>query len=640
MIVDLHKYLIYGTRQEMDRFFSLSQRAGFLEFIGTANKKALELPEVAKSLISAIKIAKRYPVHPREAPQSPHEPEKLAELINAINADHEKLLEEERFLVAEIARIAVFGDFSKSEFESLQQDTKRAIQFFCMKSDLAREMSLPPEVIYVGTEYDLDYFVSINKERTQYPKMVEILIERPVGELRARLLHIRQEAAKLESDLRMYANSFRFLQNGLIECLNNHHLELAKHDAKITLNNALFAIEAWVPKTRIKALYGLLGSLKVHCEEISVESHDRIPTYMENKGTAKVGEDLVNVYDTPASTDRDPSLWVLIFFSLFFAMIISDAGYGFIFLLIALLIKWRKPHLEGLARRFVKLIFILSISCIVWGVATSSYFGIEIGPDNPLRKSSFVYYLAKKKAEYHMEMKDDVYQEYLKEYPQIATAKDAHDFFLKAAKNEAGKEKFDALDEFYDNVFMEFSFLIGILHISLSFLRYLNRNWAGFGWVIFMIGGYLFFPSIVQATTIVNFMGWISKPIAHSIGLQMVIIGIALAFFAALIKQKWGAFHELLNVVQVFADVLSYLRLYALALGGMVMAHVFNDHLGIDVGIIASILIIFIGHLNNIILCAMGGVIHGLRLNFLEWYHYSFDGGGRLFNPLRLKRAK
>jgi V/A-type H+-transporting ATPase subunit I len=26
--------------------------------------------------------------------------------------------------------------------------------------------------------------------------------------------------------------------------------------------------------------------------------------------------------------------------------------------------------------------------------------------------------------------------------------------------------------------------------------------------------------------------------------------------------------------------------------------------------------------------------VHGLRLNFLEWYHYCFDGGGRLFKPL------
>jgi V/A-type H+-transporting ATPase subunit I len=640
MIIDVHKYLIFGNRGEMDRFFYLAQRAGFLEFIGTAHKKALELPDEAKTLLSAIKIAKHHPIHPNEAPPFPHDPVKLAEKIVSLNADHEKFLEEERLLIAEIARISVFGDFSRSELDLLEKEAKRTFQFFCMKSDIAREISLPPEVIYVGTEYDLDYFVSVNRERTQYPKMIEILIDRPVGTLRERLLHVREELARLESDLRVFSNTLPSMQHGLIECLNEHHLELAKHDAAQPLNRSLFAIEAWVPETRVKALHGLLGSLNVECEEILVEKSDQIPTYMENKGVAKVGEDLVHVYDTPAHTDKDPSAWVIVFFSLFFALIISDAGYGLIFLLIALLLKWKFPRLEGAKKRFVKLLFILSGSCIVWGIATASYFGMEIGPENPLRKSSFIHYLAAKKAEYHLEEKDDVYREFAKEYPAVATAKDGHDFLLKAVKIEGGKEVFEALDDFYDNVLMEFSFLVGILHISLSFLRYLARNWSGLGWIVFMAGGYLFFPSIVEATTIFNYMGWISKGTAYSVGLQMVIAGIALAFFAALIRKKWGAFHELLNVVQVFADVLSYLRLYALALGGMVMAHTFNDHLGIDAGIVATILIIFLGHLNNIALCIMGGVIHGLRLNFLEWYHYSFDGGGRLFNPLRLRKAK
>jgi len=37
----------------------------------------------------------------------------------------------------------------------------------------------------------------------------------------------------------------------------------------------------------------------------------------------------------------------------------------------------------------------------------------------------------------------------------------------------------------------------------------------------------------------------------------------------------------------------------------------------------------------NMVLSVIGGIIHGLRLNFIEWYHYSFDGGGKQYNPLR-----
>ncbi|HQI04050.1 MAG TPA: hypothetical protein PL195_02185, partial [bacterium] len=46
-------------------------------------------------------------------------------------------------------------------------------------------------------------------------------------------------------------------------------------------------------------------------------------------------------------------------------------------------------------------------------------------------------------------------------------------------------------------------------------------------------------------------------------------------------------------------------------------------------------IIFVLGHTLNIALCIMGGVIHGLRLNFLEWYRWSFDGGGKRFVPFK-----
>ncbi|HSX26485.1 MAG TPA: hypothetical protein VLE89_05710 [Chlamydiales bacterium] len=640
MIVNLHKYLIYGGFDEMDRFFNLAQRAGFLEFIGMSHRKTLELPEGAKKILSAMKIARHHEAGSLETYASLPEPTQLAEQIIDLNAEHEKLLEEQRILNAEVARIAVFGDFSRAQLDQLEREGKRIFQFFCMKSDLAREMRLPPEVIYVGTEYDLDYFVAINKERTQYPKMIEILIDRSVGELRDRLEFVREEIVRLEKELHNSARTLPYLQNGLNDFLNEYTLQLAKHDAARPLDGSIFAIEAWIPETKIKALFGLLSGLDVNCEEIAIETKDSLPTYIENKGTAKIGEDLVHVFDTPAATDKDPSLWILIFFSFFFAMIVSDAGYGLIYLLIALVLKWKFPKASGFGKRFIKLMFIISTCCILWGILTASFFGIEIGPDNPFRKTSFLHYLAVKKAEYHIEMKDEVYREYVQEFPAVATAQDGHDFLVKASRVEEGTLKYDALTEFYGSILLEFSLFVGLVHVSLSFLRYIKRNPAGIGWIIFMVGAYLYFPSIVVATSIVNFMGWISKPLAYAIGQQMVYVGLGLVFLIALLqKKKWMALYEMTNAIQVFSDVLSYLRLYALALAGMIMASTFND-MGVKLGLVGGFVVILIGHIVNMTLTTMAGVIHGLRLNFLEWYHYSFEGGGRLFNPLRLRKIK
>ena len=93
------------------------------------------------------------------------------------------------------------------------------------------------------------------------------------------------------------------------------------------------------------------------------------------------------------------------------------------------------------------------------------------------------------------------------------------------------------------------------------------------------------------------------------------------------------------KVIELFADILSYLRLYALGLAGMILASTFNDMgLGLmeSFGVIVGSIVIVVGHMINIVVGIMGGTIHGLRLNFIEWYHHCFEGGGKLFQPLKL----
>jgi V/A-type H+-transporting ATPase subunit I len=640
MIVDLHKYLLIGSRGEMDHFFSLAQRSGFLEFIGLSHKKALDMPEDAKTLLAAIKIIRQHTA-PADEPYTPDlDPVSLASHIVKLHVDFEKLGEEQRLLKIEMARVAPFGHFSHADIEYVEQEGKRAVQFFCMKSDLAAEISLPSELIYVGTEYDLDYFVAINKEKTQYPKMIEVIIDRPIGDLKKRLRQVELEITQTEKEIHDAARARPYLQSGLADYLNEYHLQLAKHDAASPLGESLFAIEAWIPSTRVHSLQGLLSGLDIYAEEIAIEEHDKIPTYMENKGPAKIGEDLVEVYDTPAATDKDPSVWVLLFFSLFFAIIVSDAGYGLVYLCIGLFLKWKFKKASDSIRRFLRLTLIASSACIIWGILTASFFGIKVGPDNPFRKTSFLHYMAVRKAEYHIETQDDVYEEYVKQFPAVSEAQDGHDFLVKASHIVDGKLQYDALDNFYDSILLEFALFLGVIHLSLSFLRNMKVNWTGLGWIIFMIGGYFYFPSYVDATSFLNFMGWISKPVAYAIGVKLLLGGLGLVFLIALLQgRKWGALHELTNSIQIFGDVLSYLRLYALALAGVIMAGTFND-LGLQFGFLGLISITLVGQIINLGLAIMSGVIHGLRLNFLEWYRYSFEGGGRAFNPLRIRKIK
>ena len=636
MIVKLHKFLIYGSKDSLDSFFELSQRAGFLEFIGLSRKRALEMPDDAKAILAAIKIAKHHEIHPLET--SPvHSPVEVAKRLIDLTHQHEQFKEEERLLKGEIARVGPFGNFSRTQLHQLEREVKRVFQFFCMRSALAREIVLPPELIFLGTQYDLDYFVSINREKVQYPKMIEVIIDRPLGELIARLEFVTDRILKLESDIRHESNALPYLSQGLTHLLNEYHLRLAKHDASTPMDSSLFAIEAWVPETRIVSLRALIEKLEVCAEEIAIEEADQVPTCLENKGIGKVGEDLVLVYDTPAITDKDPSLWVVLVFPLFFAMIIGDAGYGCLFLALSFWLKRRFWSCAGIAKRLVKLSFLLSIFSIGWGISTASYFGIELAPDSSLRKVSFVHYLASKKADYYLKNKGTVYQEYLKEYPAIKEAKTPEQFFLLSSKETDGKKSYPILDDFYNSILLEISILAGLIHLSLSMLRTAMRNLPFFGWILFLWGGYLYFPKMIHALTIVQFCGLISPEASLIWGFRMLIGGVGAAVIAALFQRKWMGIFEITSFVQVFADVVSYVRLYALALSGMIMAKTFNE-IGLKVGIVFGTFVILVGHITNIGLSIMGGVIHGLRLNFLEWYRYSFEGGGRLFNPLKLKK--
>lgn len=640
MIIGVKKYLFVGVREDLDEFFEKAQQRGIIEFIPPLGRRSVEPTPAIQALMAALKILRKQPVAKQSEKRD--EPEKaieLAKLVISLKTKIEHFHDEKRIATAELARVAPLGNFDMAEIHKLETMSNRVIQFFCMKCSKRDQLEVPEDFIFIGTDYDLDYFMSIHESRVSCPQMIEMRLEEAAPALRDRLARLEISLHNAEHELKALADQMDFLQEVLIKELNDFHLAAAKKEVTYPIESSLFAVEAWVPENKIAPLFGVLQGLAVHCETIVTEEEDRVPTYMENKGMGRIGEDLVHIYDTPAATDKDPSTWVLWSFALFFAMIVSDAGYGLVFLLLALFLHWKFPQMKGVGKRFVKLTMILGASCIAWGVAATSYFGLEITPENPLSRISLVNYLAEKKADYHVAQHDEVYHDWAKEFPAVANAKTGKEMLDSGIVHDEKHTVHTILNEFRGNILLELALLIGVIHISCSLLRYVTRNWAALGWIIFMVGGYLFFPKMLHATSLVHFLGWISKPVAFAVGLQMIYVGSCLAVVLALIQKKMHGLHEVMNVVTIFADVLSYLRLYALALAATIMAETFNT-MGVDVGLVFGVLIILAGHAINIVLGVQGGIIHGLRLNFIEWYHYSFTGGGRLFRPLLKLKIK
>jgi V/A-type H+-transporting ATPase subunit I len=94
--------------------------------------------------------------------------------------------------------------------------------------------------------------------------------------------------------------------------------------------------------------------------------------------------------------------------------------------------------------------------------------------------------------------------------------------------------------------------------------------------------------------------------------------------------------------VGVFADIVSYIRLWALGLAGSSLAGIINGMGGgmVKASLMAvfGIIILVFGHGLNLILNVLSVVVHAVRLNILEFScnHLGMQWSGRAYEPFRV----
>lgn len=632
---DLGKFLFVGLEKDRQLFFMRAQEQGIIHFINPAQSVNKDLPEDVQQVISAIKVLRGLPPQEQEENFTRLDPDPIVKNILQLHEKNEQLQEEMRVLTIEIARIDVYGNFSLKDIDYIEKEGPCKIQFFVCRPNLYEDAEEQPEgLIFIANEHELDYYMAVNEHPVVYDKMIELKFDYSLGELKQKFAAAQEAHHQVDHQLKRYAKYNEFLHHILIDRLNHYHLFNTQTYVQEVIDGSLFAIEGWVPQDRIPLIENIVDKLDVYWEEIAIEPEDVIPTCLENEGQARLGEDLVKIYDTPSATDKDPSLWVLYAFTLFFAFIIGDAGYGLVFLLLALFLRYKYPNVKSVGKRVLNLFTLLSIGCIVWGTLMTSFFGMQIDLNNPVRKVSLLQWLAVKKAEYLLNTNDVTIQDWVKKYPELSLVKDPHQFVSFSSTKKSGKD-YVILNRLTDNIMFELALFVGVVHLLLSLARYSLRNWNNIGWIIFLIGAYLYFPFYLQVPSLLNFVGGVDLAQGGAVGFQMMFIGIGIAWVLSIIKHGWVGLFEVVTLIQVFADTLSYLRLYALGLAGAIVASTINE-IASGLPLILGILLILCSHFVNVVLSIMSGIIHGLRLNFLEWYHYSFEGGGKQFQPLRL----
>ena len=96
------------------------------------------------------------------------------------------------------------------------------------------------------------------------------------------------------------------------------------------------------------------------------------------------------------------------------------------------------------------------------------------------------------------------------------------------------------------------------------------------------------------------------------------------------------------GITKIFGDILSYLRLFALGLAGASLSITFNN-LAMQAreidgpGLLFSLLILLLGHSLNLLLSLMSAVVHGLRLNVIEFFNWGLSDEGYPFKAFSKK---
>lgn len=591
-IVRLKKLTLCGLKTEKEVMLSKLQSLGGAHLISLnqlvfspvleTQKKTGKSTEALKYLNQCVN--KRH----QQSDKTDFDLHAVVQRVLDIKTQLRDLSDQRDFLLNRIEEIKPWGEFVPSQENEL---AGIKLWFYIVPKRLIKKIQ--PELIFqIVHEDNISCYVVVLSKQEPLSSSIpvsrthtgQIPLSQLNKDLQAVALAIEDKQAERESLTRWIG----LMTLSLADYEDNSALKVAN---SLTYDDsALFAIQAWVPE-QLLAKFNAFASnnnLALLVEDVSRQDHP--PTLLKNPELVAGGEEIVKFYQIPAYNDWDPSAVIFFSFALFFAMILSDAGYASAFLLL-LALKWHGLGGSLQGKRLRTLAFITLFFSVVWGVLSGGYFGYNPAPETLLSRLKLL---------------------------------DINDF--------------DSM--------MRLSTVVGGLHIILANLikAYQLKGkkiaLASLGWVCLVCGGFLL---------------WQAEEVLPYAPYSLFVLGCSLVLFFSddiAINKPMDLFFQLLSGIKnmaamskLFGDILSYLRLFALGLASASLAITFNQLAGqvyssgsgSGISLLWSILILIFGHTLNLMLCLMSGVVHGLRLNFIEFYNWSVSDEGYPFKAFSKK---
>ncbi|NCA81783.1 MAG: hypothetical protein EOM72_03440 [Opitutae bacterium] len=425
-----------------------------------------------------------------------------------------------------------------------------------------------------------------------------------LAKLQADLLRLQGELAEGEKKLQAAAGDRAMLEGLLAHA--EAEVRLQEVRAGMGAAEAIAYVQGFVPAEDVESIRAAAAP---HGWGLVVDEpgpQDDVPVKLKPpRWASPIKAVFQGISILPGYAEADVSVVFMLFFSLFFAMIIGDAGYGAIFLGLT---WWARKKLPKDAFR---LLLVTSSCTILWGLVTGTIFGI-----NPeiLAKAGL----------------DKI---------QIPFLTDPE----KSAQNIMG-----------------LCFLIGAIQITIGHLWNVVdllmvkklKALEQFGWILTTWFMFFMADDMVLKGNMLSYLH-LSETAAAALwqGLGYALVaGIALIVLFMMppkeIKDGWFNLALLpLNLVSNFTDVVSYVRLYAVGTAGFAVANAFNNMIfpGGDVslvGLLIGAVLAFLAHTLNILLATMGVLVHGIRLNTLEFSnHKGISWSGSAYRPFAKPEA-
>ena len=421
------------------------------------------------------------------------------------------------------------------------------------------------------------------------------------GKIRSLEKEITKLREELQSKVKEDLNRIVLLREAL--SAENERLSVLEKAAEakyVTL------IEGWIPEINSETA---ISEIRENIDYVFIdtrkpERQEEPPTKQRNLSGLKPFQTVVNLFSIPKYREWDPTPIVAYSFALFFGIMVCDVVYALGIMLLGkfLLSKFVDDPQSDNFKLFQRLVYICGGVALIGGLLTGQYLG------------------------------------------NIQT------FF--------GFENLALVQGVKDTLQDPVSFIIlalgiGFIHVNIghaiAFIKGIKARNKGLalskvGLFVLQLG----VPSILHSLLGLNIPGF--TPQIYSILLYFMAAGLLLVVISSIMQSGGlGAILWLFDVTGLLGDVMSYARLAGVGLATFYLASTFNllaglfgemipGVAGVIIGGIMGVVIIVFGHLVNMVLTAITGFIHSLRLCFVEFLFKFYEGGGREYSPFKLRK--